>query len=80
MPRVVFVSPEGGETTVEVEAGTTVLQAAWDNDVDIEGACEGAMACSTCHVIIDRAHFDLLPDPGADAVNAAAERLAAARW
>jgi len=63
MPKIVFASPGGDETSVEVEAGTTVLQAAWDNDIDIEGACEGAMACSTCHVIVDRAHFDLLPDP-----------------
>ena len=63
MPRIVFIAPAGGQTTVEVPAGTTVLQAAWDNGIDIEGACEGAMACSTCHVIVDEAHFDLLADP-----------------
>ena len=63
MPRIVFIAPAGGQTTVEVPAGTTVLQAAWDNGIDIEGACEGAMACSTCHVIVDEAHFGLLPDP-----------------
>lgn len=63
MPRLVFVSPDGEETGVEVPVGTTVLQAAWDNDVDIEGACEGCLACSTCHVIVDPDAFDLLPDP-----------------
>ena len=63
MPKLVFIAPTGGQTAVEVPAGTTVLQAAWDNGIDIEGACEGAMACSTCHVIVDEAHFDLLPDP-----------------
>ena len=63
MPRILFVSPAGQETAVDVAAGVSVLQAAWDNGVDIEGACEGAMACSTCHVIVDSAHFDRLPDP-----------------
>lgn len=63
MVRLVFVSPDGEETSVEVPVGTTVLQAAWDNDIDIEGACEGCLACSTCHVIVDPDGFDLLPDP-----------------
>lgn len=63
MPRIVFVMPSGAEKPVEVAAGTTVLQAAWDHDIGIEGACEAAMACSTCHVIVDPAHFELLPDP-----------------
>lgn len=63
MPRIVFVLPSGAEMPVEVAVGTSVLQAAWDNDIDIEGACEASMACSTCHVIVDRAHFDLLPEP-----------------
>lgn len=64
MPKVIFVSPDGTQTGIEVAVGTTILQAAWDNNIDIEGACEGCMACSTCHVIVDDAHFSLLPDPG----------------
>lgn len=63
MPRIVFKTAEGVETPVEVSAGITVLQAAWDNNIDIEGACEGVMACSTCHVIVDGAYFDRLDDP-----------------
>ena len=63
MPRIVFKSADGQETAVEVAAGTTVLQAAWDNDIDIEGACEGVMACSTCHVIVGGGYFDKLDDP-----------------
>lgn len=63
MPRIVFIAPGGAETPVDVPAGTTVLQAAWDNGIDIEGACEGSMACSTCHVIVDDDHFGLLPGP-----------------
>jgi ferredoxin, 2Fe-2S len=63
MPKVIFVAPDGTQTETEIAAGVSVLQAAWDNKIDIEGACEGCMACSTCHVIVDEAHFALLPDP-----------------
>lgn len=64
MAKLVFISAKGGRTAVDAAPGTTVLQAAWDNRIaGIEGACEGAMACSTCHVIVDTAHFALLPDP-----------------
>lgn len=27
------------------------------------GACEGSVACSTCHVILTAEHYDLLPEP-----------------
>lgn len=27
------------------------------------GACEASLACSTCHVYVDEAYFDLLPEP-----------------
>mgnify|MGYP002718822885 CR=1 FL=1 len=30
---------------------------------DSIGACEGSVACSTCHVIIDPEHYDKLPEP-----------------
>lgn len=63
MPTITFVLPGGAQTEIDVAAGTSILQAAWDNKIDIEGACEGCMACSTCHVIIDEPHFDALPDP-----------------
>lgn len=63
MPTVIFKLPDGAETEVEVELGKSVLQAAWDNNIDIEGACEGAMACSTCHVYLEESAFDQLPEP-----------------
>ncbi|MEL0145222.1 MAG: 2Fe-2S iron-sulfur cluster-binding protein, partial [Alphaproteobacteria bacterium] len=34
--------------------------------IDIEGACEGAMACSTCHVIVDPNWYDRLDEPTED--------------
>jgi 2Fe-2S ferredoxin len=66
MPHVTFIGPDGKREELDVQAGQTILQIAWDNDIDIEGACEGCMACSTCHVIVDAAHFDLLEPPSID--------------
>lgn len=67
MPRMIFVSADG-QTRKEVtaKAGDSVLEIAHDNDVDIEGVCEGSMACSTCHVIVDKAFYGKLPKPSQD--------------
>jgi len=46
---------------VEAEAGQRLLDVAWDAKQPLEGACEGVMACSTCHVIVDTADFEKLP-------------------
>jgi 2Fe-2S ferredoxin len=53
MPRVIFVDSNERRQEVQADAGTSVLDAAQANGIDIEGACEGQMACSTCHVIVD---------------------------
>jgi len=59
---VTFIHPDGREQAVETEAGATVLQLAHELGLEMEGACEGNMACSTCHVIVDEADFDKLPE------------------
>jgi len=54
MPKMVFISADGKQRQeVNAPLGDSVLQIAHDNKVDIEGACEGSMACSTCHVIVE---------------------------
>lgn len=64
---MVFVSADGSSRKeVTARAGESVLQIAHDNDVDIEGACEGSMACSTCHVVVDKAFYSRLPKPSED--------------
>lgn len=42
------------------------MRLAHENDVDLEGACEGACACSTCHVILDKPIFDKLDPPSVE--------------
>jgi 2Fe-2S ferredoxin len=37
-----------------------VLEIAHRNNIDLEGACEGSLACSTCHVIVDPEWYDVL--------------------
>ena len=66
MPNVTFVQRDGSAREVEAKAGDTLLDVAHAHGIDIEGACEGAMACSTCHVIVDDAWFDRLPEPSDD--------------
>ena len=60
--RVRFVSADGARAVeADAPAGTRLLDLAQANDQPLEGACEGAMACSTCHVLIKPADFDRLP-------------------
>ena len=46
--------------------GLSVLEAAHKNGIDLEGACEGSLACSTCHVVLDEDWFDKLDEPSED--------------
>jgi ferredoxin len=46
---------------VEAKAGQRLLDVAWAAREPLEGACEGVMACSTCHVIVEADDFEKLP-------------------
>ncbi len=61
MPKMTFVDPNGTRHEVEAPEGLSVLEIAHRNKINLEGACEGSLACSTCHVVIDAAWFDRLP-------------------
>ncbi|KAN0136806.1 ferredoxin [Lactarius tabidus] len=52
--------------TVEANEGDDILSIAHEHDIDLEGACEGSVACSTCHVILSPEHYDFLPEPEDD--------------
>ncbi|KAB2079946.1 hypothetical protein ERO13_A05G035600v2 [Gossypium hirsutum] len=61
---VTFVSKDGEEIPIQVPIGTSMLEAAHQNDIELEGACEGSLACSTCHVIVmDMEHYNKLEEP-----------------
>ncbi|MCZ8277309.1 MAG: ferredoxin family 2Fe-2S iron-sulfur cluster binding protein [Alphaproteobacteria bacterium] len=66
MPKMVFIERDGTQKEVEAPLGLSVLEIAHRNSVDIEGACEGSLACSTCHVIVDASWFGKLAKPTED--------------
>ncbi len=66
MPKMTFLERDGTRREVEAPLGLSVLEIAHKHGVDIEGACEGSLACSTCHVIVDPAWFGKLADPTED--------------
>lgn len=66
MPKITFVYPNGQEKTFDAPVGISLLEVAHKNEVPLEGACEGSLACSTCHVIVDATYFDQLPTPSED--------------
>lgn len=56
MAKIHFVSNSGETRIVDVEIGSTVMEAAIRNAIPgIEAECGGACACATCHVYIDEA-------------------------
>lgn len=62
MTRVRFLKADGTlDREVEAWDGTNLLDFAQANGQPLEGACEGSMACSTCHIIVDKQDFDRLP-------------------
>jgi 2Fe-2S ferredoxin len=63
--KIIFIC-KGEKKEFQVPVGTTVLEAAHNNDIDLEGACEGSLACSTCHVIVDKTFYDMLEEPSED--------------
>ena len=66
MPRMVFIQRDGSRREVEAPLGQSVLEIAHRNDIDIEGACEGSLACSTCHVIVEPDWYELLREASED--------------
>ena len=53
MPRVTYIDTVGKETTLDIELGTSVMQAAVFNGIDgITAECGGSCMCATCHVYV----------------------------
>lgn len=66
MPKVVFIDPDGTRHQVDAPVGLTLLRIARHSNIDIEGACEGGLACSTCHVIVDPEDYGRLSEADED--------------
>ena len=66
MPRMTFIKTDGTRVEVDAPIGLSVLEIAHRNNLDLEGACEGSLACSTCHVIVDPQWYELLNEASED--------------
>jgi 2Fe-2S ferredoxin len=66
MPKVVFIEKDGNRKEVDAPIGLSLLEVAHRNDIDIEGACDGSLAGSTCHVIVASDWFQKLDGASED--------------
>ena len=66
MPKMTFIERDGTRREVDAPLGLSVLEIAHKHGVDIEGACEGSLACSTCHVVVDAGWYGKLADATED--------------
>uniref|UniRef100_A0A7S2TNB4 2Fe-2S ferredoxin n=1 Tax=Lotharella oceanica TaxID=641309 RepID=A0A7S2TNB4_9EUKA len=60
--KVTFLE-EGEPFEATARIGQSILEAAHDNEVELEGACDAQLACSTCHVILPQEVYDSLEEP-----------------
>ncbi|RUP42044.1 MAG: 2Fe-2S iron-sulfur cluster binding domain-containing protein [Acinetobacter sp.] len=60
--KIIFIENEK-ETEVEALVGLSILEVAHHNGIDLEGACEGSLACATCHVILEKDIYNKLDEP-----------------
>ena len=63
MPKVTFILRDDSRREIDASVGDSLLDLARQHDLDIEGTCEGSMACATCHVIVDPAWYGKLASP-----------------
>jgi 2Fe-2S ferredoxin len=66
MPKMTFIERDGTPKVVDAPLGLSVLEIAHKHGVDIEGACEGSLACSTCHVVVDPSWYAKLAEATED--------------
>ena len=60
--EIIFIH-QGTSFKVQAEVGASLLQVAQENGLDVEGACEGNMACATCHMVLAETLYDTLSSP-----------------
>lgn len=59
--KITYIDPSGKEHTVLAEIGKNLMDIAHDNNIELEGACGGELACSTCHLVFEKDVYDALP-------------------
>ena len=66
MPKMTFLNRDGSRATVDAPLGKSIMEIAHLHDIEIEGACEGSLACSTCHVVFEPRDYQTLEPASED--------------
>ena len=66
MAKIVFIEKDGTRKECDAPPELSILEIAHRNGIDLEGACEGSLACSTCHVVVEPQWYDKLPAASED--------------
>jgi len=66
MPKMTFIAPDGSRKEVDAAEGLSVLEIAHRAKIELEGACEGSLACSTCHIVVAKEWYDKLAQASED--------------
>ena len=66
MSKIIFYEEKDKRKEIEAHPGQTLLEVAREYEIDIEGTCEGNLACATCHLVIDKDWFVKLPEATED--------------
>ncbi|KAK3767133.1 hypothetical protein RRG08_018005 [Elysia crispata] len=61
--NITYITRDGERIPVRGKVGDNVMYLAHRHNIEIEGACEASLACSTCHVYVKDEYFDKLPEP-----------------
>ena len=69
MVTIIFINKDKTEKKVEAKVGQTLLDVIKENNIDLIGACDGACACGTCHIKIDKEHLSKIEKPSENEEN-----------
>lgn len=66
MPKITFIQVSGERIEADAKSGNTVMEVAKELDLPMLAACGGALACATCHVIVDEVWYERCGDISED--------------
>ncbi|CAJ0587352.1 unnamed protein product, partial [Mesorhabditis spiculigera] len=61
--NITYILRDGTEKHIRGKIGDNVMYLAHRYNIELEGACEASLACSTCHVYVNQPFFDRLDQP-----------------
>lgn len=59
---ITYVDNSGKEIVANAEVGKNLLDVAHDNNIELEGACGGELACATCHLVFEEEIYNTLDE------------------